>query len=189
MEEASLLNWLYGAAYNGLSQANTITAMFKPLVVCKSIDLPGRDPDATRAQVKEFWLSRRIEFTQDDEHVMIGQRGNMVANWTSFDQGQILASLTLLFDKPDSVAARMEVNTIGQCMTDWTKAYFFLEMRTFASMLSHNDSLKTEWQYFKKGRDRAAFLWSCSAMLLGNHMPGKDRAFFLSVDDLVHSNL
>jgi len=163
--------------------------MFKPLVVCKSIDLPGSDPDATRERAKAFWLSRGMKFTQDDYHVMIGKRGSMVANWTSFDQGQLLATVTLLFDKTEAVTARMEVNTIGQSMTDWTKAYFFLEMRTFASTLERSDALETEWRYFKKGRARAAFLWSCSAMLLGNHMPKKDRAFFLSVDDMVQSNL
>jgi hypothetical protein len=163
--------------------------MFRPLAVCKTIKMPGQPASVARETAERFWRSRDVKFVEESEHLIIGKRGSIVANWTSYDQAQVLVTLTLLFDEPEAISARMEVNTIGQCMTDWTKAYFYLEMRTFANKMTGSDPLDKEWRYFKKERDKSAVLWSVSAMLLGNRMPRKDRYFFLSVDDLVGSNL
>ncbi len=71
---------------------------------------------------------------------------------------------TLAIRREDGrIQVTMRVCTLLQFITDWNRRHFDLEMEACGSFLGSGDLKEAEWEIFKKGNRKAAFLWTLTA--------------------------
>jgi hypothetical protein len=67
----------------------------------------------------------------------------------------------------------MEVDTLGQSITEWNEAYWQMELDTLETWLLEGDKQEEEWQEFNGQWRKAAATWTLTFGLGGNKMPPK----------------
>ena len=142
------------------------------LQVVKTIQVPIWDEQA-KQKVITFWQGRGITFGEVTEGHLRGHRGSLWGNMTSYDMSKLLANLTISQIGPNEIVCQLDVDTRGQDITDWNKAYWQLEMDTLESSLLHGDQKEETWQQFRKDSKAAAWQWSLSFARFGRKMPRK----------------
>jgi len=142
------------------------------LEVVKTIHVPVWDEQA-RQRVTTFWQGRGVAFSEVTTGRLRGHRGSLWGNLTSYDMGKFLANLTISQVGPTELLCQLDVDTRGQDITEWNRAYWGLEMDTLESFLLHGDQKEEEWEQFLKESKAAAWQWSLSFRRLGRKMPRK----------------
>jgi hypothetical protein len=136
----------------------------------KVIDLPVWDEEARR-KVISYWSERGVTFVDTSGDVLVGKRGSLWGNLTSFDMSKLMAKLTVSPVSPDTVSCVLEVNTILQGVTEWNRAYWQLELETFESFLLTGDKKEEVWLNFLKANRKASVEWALSLGTRGREIP------------------
>ena len=122
-----------------------------------------------------FWSRRRVVFSETSGKTLVGRRGNLFGNLTSFDMSKLIAKLTVTISEQNEVYCVLDVNTVLQQITEYNKAWWDLEMDTFESFLLHNDEQEEKWKKFGVHYKKAAWAWSFSYGVRGNKMPPEEK--------------
>ena len=144
------------------------------ITVEKTFQIPIWD-EFTRFKMINFWSRRRIEFSDTLGNILVGTRGNVLGNITSFDMSKLMSKLTISVSQKNEVYCVLEVNTFMRIITEYNRAWFVLEMETFESYLLQTDQQEERWQRFKKNDQKAAIVWALTSGLIGNRMPPEEK--------------
>lgn len=121
----------------------------------KAFYAPAWDAE-TRARAIDFWEGRGIRFERAENRLLVGRRGSLWGNLTSFDMGRLLSTLTVAVGADGQVEAT-------------------LEMETFESYVLTGDPLTERWTIFRANCRRAAWAWSLSGGVRGDAVPPDER--------------
>ena len=116
------------------------------IVVETRFDVPGWD-DAIRNKVVRFWEDRRIEFDSTDGDTLVGRRGSLFGNLLSYDMTRLRAELVVTH-AAGTVHAKIEINTVGQTVTEWNRAWWLIEMCMFESWIVDDNPQTERWNAF-----------------------------------------
>jgi hypothetical protein len=147
-----------------------ISEMNQKLQIIKIIQVPVWD-EQVRQKVIGFWQGRGITFREVTDSLLSGHRGSFWGNLTSYDMSKLLADLTIRKTKANEISCQLDVDTCGQDITEWNKAYWQLELDTLESYLLYGDQKTEEWKQFLRNSRAAAWQWSLSLTWLGRKMP------------------
>lgn len=131
--------------------------------------------ETTKEKAIGYWTRRRIIFSETSGDTLIGKRGNLVGNLTSFDMSKLMAHLTIKNSSDNEVSCVLVVNTVMQSVTDYNKAWWDLEMDTFESYLLRNDEQEEKWRKFGAAHKKAAWNWSLTFGINGNKIEPEDK--------------
>ena len=130
--------------------------------------------ESARHKTIDFWSRKQIVFSETGERQFIGKRGNLWGNLSSFDMSKIMAKITITVSEQNEVRCVLEINPVMQKITEWNKAWWDLEMDSFATFLLQNDEQVEKWQEFLPQYYKAARVWMSTAGLKGNKIPPKE---------------
>jgi hypothetical protein len=133
----------------------------------KSFFIPQWD-ETIRQRVLDFWSRRNIVFKKITGDTLIGKRGNLWGNLTSFDMSKLMAELSIKVSSENRISCVLEVNPFMQHITDWNKAWWNLEMESFESFLLNGNEQVEKWKHFTAAHQKAASVWSFTFGLRGN---------------------
>jgi hypothetical protein len=136
-------------------------------IVAKTIT--GSMPqDGLLLAIKTYWCEENMVFLQEGP-VFHAHRGNLLANGFAIHPAKVKSALTIT-SLGGSLDCLLRVDTRFQDMTDWTKAFFHLEMNTFESYLLYQDRQEQLWSSFFREFDAAFVRWTLSLCLFGRNM-------------------
>jgi hypothetical protein len=131
--------------------------------------------EGSRQKLISFWSARRFRFSEASAASLIATRGHILWNLVSYDSTRLRAELSICSSEPDRIALMLTVHTAFQQITEWSRAFWDLEMETCESFLLCGDLRDVEWVEFMKAYRRAAIIWTLTLTLGGRRIP-KTRA-------------
>jgi hypothetical protein len=120
--------------------------------------------EPTRRKVIGFWEERRVEFDAVDGDTLVGHRGSLFGNLLSFDMTKLRAELTVTYSA-GHIHARIAVNTVGQTVTEWNRAWWLIEMCIFESWVVDDNPQAERWQAFLDAYHNHAKSFSVTPLL------------------------
>ncbi|RYZ86482.1 MAG: hypothetical protein EOP04_13790 [Proteobacteria bacterium] len=130
----------------------------------------------TKNSAMDFWSRRGMAFQSTPQDLLLGKRGHLLGNLTSFNMTKLMSNLTVTVDGTN-VEAVLVVNKLGQSITDWNRAWWNLEMEIFESHLLSGDNQEERWAQFLKEYKSQAWIWTASLGKLGNEVPPDKKLF------------
>lgn len=147
--------------------------------ISRSLQVPMWDEE-TRRTAKAYWQHRRVIFCEESDRILRGRRSNLLTNLVAFDPSKIAAEITITWMEPGVCDCVLVVDTRFQWLTEWSKAYFRLEMATFESFLMYGELNGELWERFLRSHDLANLKWAMSGGLLGNFMSHHEKTAFIT---------
>jgi hypothetical protein len=127
---------------------------------------------AAAAAALAFWKRRGFKNVAIDLDLeLVGSRGSWFGNLTSFDMSKLKTSLRMSSWKSDRVVVELDVNTFGQHITEWNRAYWRLEIIELHTILICEGDISALWERFRQDSRRASILWAVSSTILGQRLP------------------
>jgi hypothetical protein len=123
----------------------------------------------------DFWTRRRIKFTETIGDTLIGTRGSLFGNLTSFDMGKLSSKLSISVSPQNTLYCLLEVNTFMQKITEYDQAWWDLEMKTFESFLLESDEQEARWKEFNTNHKKATLIWNFSFGICGHKIPLQEK--------------
>lgn len=144
------------------------------LQVVKTMHIPIWDQQVEEKAVA-FWQERGINFSEKTPRRLLGNRGSIWGNLTSFDMSKLITNLTLTISpmEPYEVSCCLDVDTRFQVVTEWNKEYWQLEMDTFESYLLYGDQKKGGWDQLRRESRALDYLWVLSLGWIERRPPHK----------------
>jgi hypothetical protein len=144
------------------------------ITIEKTFQIPSWNEFA-RFKMIDFWSRRRVKFSDTFGNVLIGRRGNLLGNITSFDMSKLISKLTITVSTEHEVHCVLKVNTVMQIITEYNRAWWNLEMETFESYLLQSDEQDERWEKFEVNNKKAAIVWTLTSGLIGNKIPPEEK--------------
>ncbi len=139
--------------------------------ITKQLEVHCWDQDAANKAIA-FWNRRGFRNAAINSNLeLVGTRGSWFGNFTSFNMSKLKTSLTMSSPKSDQVVVELDVNTLGQLITEWNLAYWRLEIIELHTILLGEGNISDLWHRFQRNSRRASILWMFSFMTLGQHLP------------------
>ena len=142
--------------------------------VRKSIQLPTWDEEM-RQKLVSFWQQRGIVFTEKSENLLVGKRGSLWGNLTSFDMSKLTTNLTISRSKGCLIECKLEINTVMQEITHFNRAYWQLELDTLESWLLFGFKRDAEWREFHNAVRKESVNWAVKKTLTGSGLPSESQ--------------
>lgn len=73
-------------------------------------------------------------------------------------------------DASGHVSVGLDVNTFGQHVTEWNRAFWRLELIELRAVAAGEAPLAEVWERYRGPRRRAAILWALSGAIFGRRM-------------------
>lgn len=136
-------------------------------VVAKTITI-NRAHECFFPQIRTYWGQENMTFVEASP-LFRAHRGSLLFNGFAVDPAKVKSELTISCYEA-SFDCLLRVDTRLQDMTDWTKAFFHLEMNTFESFLLYHDRQDQLWSSFFREFDAAFVRWYMTFMFAGRRM-------------------
>src|SRR5262249_3128665 len=98
---------------------------------------------------------------------VVGTRGPWLGNFTPLNMSKVRALLRMRPVEPERIEVELDVNSLGQQVTGWNRAYWRLEMIEVHRLVQGDSDIAEVWRRFEKDARRASILWAFSMMILG----------------------
>ncbi len=105
-----------------------------------SIIVPKWD-ESVKDTMIEYWERQGIVFTETQGDVLHGNRGTLIGNMTSFNNLNLLATLSLTKVSQTHILCELKINTIWQIIMPYERAQFQHEVDTFRCMFHEGETL------------------------------------------------
>lgn len=102
--------------------------------------------------------------------VVSGSRGSWIGNFTSFDMRKLRGRITVSGDGSGRVGVELHINTLGQQVTEWNRAFWRLELVELCAVTSGRAPIAEVWARYSQPRRRSAILWSLTGALFGRRL-------------------
>jgi hypothetical protein len=154
-----------------LVRQSGISASFPQLTVVRQLAVPAWDK-LVAEQALAFWSQRGFADAAIQPGLeIVGSRGSWLGNFTSYDMSRLKTSLCVQPAANDRLHVRLEINTFGQQITEWNRAYWRLELIDFKRFLRGEKDIASLWARFHAGDRRASVKWTLSLGLFGQYLP------------------
>lgn len=137
--------------------------------------LTAWDEESTRVTVEYLkrrgFADARISDKTDAAGV-VGSRGSWLGNFTSFDMTKLRAKIQVSSTKAGDARVELDVNTIGQIITQWNVAVWRLELIELRQLLCGLGPIDDIWSRFAKGDRSAVAAFAVTAGFRGHSLVG-----------------
>lgn len=99
-----------------------------------------------------------------------GSRGSWIGNFTSFDMRKLRGRIRVSGDASGRVGVELHINTLGQQVTEWNRAFWRLELVELCAVTSGRAPIADVWARYSQPRRRSAILWSLTGALFGRRL-------------------
>lgn len=130
----------------------------------------GRVADACAVYLRERGFRGAEVLLSKGYPVVSGKRGSWWGNFTSFDMRKLRATIVVYPTTFSRVGVDLDINTLGQDITEWNVAFWRLELIELHRVLNGWSRIDDVWERFSKERRTAAVEWSVTATLGGQRL-------------------
>jgi len=134
------------------------------MVFKESININDWDED--KGKIIKFWESRGIKFENLKSEILIGKRGSILGNLTSFNMQKIITKITIKKLNEKQIELTIDVATIFQHITESNAEYWKLEIKTFIEYLANNKLLLDVWVDYAKRAKKSNIKWVFSIIFI-----------------------
>lgn len=127
-------------------------------VISKTLQLPTWNQDV-KQQIISFWSARGFSFSQESGDTIVGTRGSIWGNLTSFDMSKLISTLTVSINDSACCTCTLDVYTIAQTITPWNAAHWQLELDTFENWILYGNAMEHEWAELQNASAKSNLLW------------------------------
>jgi hypothetical protein len=113
-----------------------------------SFAIPKWDEEAKR-KVVSFWTERGVRFGEISDRRLVGNRGSILGNMTSFDMAELRTKVIIQVSESDECECVLDVNTAFQIITEWNRQHWELELQTFESYIVRGDERQDDWRAYE----------------------------------------
>jgi hypothetical protein len=111
-----------------------------------------------------------VDARVEEDLTVTGSRGSWLGNVTSFDMRRLRARIVVSADESGSLCVLLDVNTIGQAITEWNQAVWRLELVEVHRVLCGQPRLEDVWERLRDSSRWTSFLWMLTSTGKGTRL-------------------